>query len=161
MKLLTFRLLKLQSGRLRFCMCTKPFTSNVKQSKYIYSINELLENVNISTKHALSPSSSCDASNEIRLKDLLNSDSQCRSIVNSVILIEKCGRLGSSIEESSSLQPFFNHLHTSVPEMTADDVVSTLIALNLLNVPLHHTINQELIIRVTNILKGRNNNTNR
>lgn len=155
MKLLTFRLLKLQSERLRFCMCTKPFTSKVKQSKYIYSINELLENVEISTKNVLS-SSSCDASNEIRLKDLLNSDSQYRSIVNSVILIEKCGRLGNSIEESNCLQPFFNHLRTSIADMTAEDVVSTLIALNLLNVPLHHSINQELIIRITNMLKGRN-----
>lgn len=150
MKLLTFRLLKLQSRNLRF---TKLFSSNVKQSKYIYSINELLENVNNSTKHALS-----SPSNEIRLKDLLSSNSQYRSIVNSVILIDKCGRLSSLIEESNSLQPFFNHLRTSIAEMTAEDVVSTLIALNLLNVPLHHTINQELIIRLTNILKSRKNN---
>lgn len=143
-------------------MCTKPFTSNVKQSKYIYSINELLENVNNSTKYVLSSSSPpCDASNEIGLKDLLNSDSQCRSVVNSVILMEKCGRLGSSMEESNSLQPFLNRLRISIPEMTADDVVSALIALDLLNVPLHHTVNQELIVRVTNILKGRNNNRNR
>ncbi|XP_055311762.1 uncharacterized protein LOC129574190 isoform X2 [Sitodiplosis mosellana] len=153
MKLLTFGLLKLHSGRLRICMCQRPFVSIAKQSstelKYIYSINELLENVSVSTKSVWS---SFDASNEFQLKDLLDSDPHYRSIISSVILAKKCGRLGNPTEDNTS-HPFFEHLCDSIKEMTADDVVSTLVALNFLNVPLHHTINRELIIRVTNMLK--------
>lgn len=165
MRLLTFELLKVQSGRLWYCMCKRRISSIANKStfnlntppqtfRYQYGVNELLENLSVSTKRVWS---SFDTSNEFRLKDLLESDSEYRSITSSVILAAKCGLLQNLVEENTC-QVFFDHLSASIEEMTAEDVVSTLIALNLLNLPLHHAINRRLTTRVTNMLKGEYKN---
>lgn len=160
MKLLTFGLLKAHSGRFRLWICKRPtywnnsrssFTTQLKTSDtfaYQYDLNELLENVNVSSKRIL-----VNASNEFRLEEILKSDYQYRSITSSVILAGKHGLLNNSIDEITD-HHFLNHISASILEMTFEDVVSTLIALNLLNVPLHHPINQKLTIRVMNMLKG-------
>lgn len=161
MRLLTFELLKVHSGRLWYCICKRRISSIANKStfnlntppqtfRYQYGVNELLENLSVSTKRIWS-------SFDFRLKDLLESNSEYRSITSSVILAAKYGLLGNLIEENTC-QVFFDHLSANIKEMTAEDVVSTLIALNYLNVPLSHPINRELTVRVTHMLKGEYKN---
>lgn len=155
MKLLTSRLSKVQSRSVLFRMCRRlshqPIQSTPDETFiYHYDSNELIQNVSVPAKRIWS---SFNRSNDFRLKELLDRDTEYRSIISSVILSAKYGILVSFTEENTC-QRFFNHITANIEEMPAEDIVSTLIVLNLLNVPLYHPINQKLTIRVINMLKG-------
>lgn len=154
MKLLSFGL-KVHSRTLRFCMCKtqKRIISSVEaiaikssdKFVYQYDMNELLRNVSATTKNV--------ACNELQLQESLNLETQYSSVISSVILAAKNGLLDNLIDKNTC-DPFFDVINRNIEQMTAEDVVSTLIVLSLLNVPLHHPINRKLTIRVTHMLKG-------
>ncbi|XP_031637600.1 uncharacterized protein LOC116350029 [Contarinia nasturtii] len=167
LKLITFRPLNGHLERIRLCtyknVCSVPsifLTSNSeKQSsqntwcQYLVSdVNQLHNALSTSTKIRLPSLNDIHAEN---VQDLFNTneilDSDVQSIVNYVILASKCGV--SCSFETDECNSFLNRLSRNVEQMSPDDAVSALIALNLLIVPLHHPVNRDLTIKIIHMLK--------
>lgn len=131
--------------------------------RYQYELSELVDKLKTLSK--------CDvisSSSDVQIEHLLDflksqtieSKDDVQAIVTSLIIAAKLGQNVENLVEKAlgetALKAFLDHSDACIEQMTADDVVSSLIALNLLNVPLHHPVNRKLIIRVTNMLKGEN-----
>lgn len=79
-----------------------------------------------------------------------------QSILNCVIFSAKYGQNVTNFSVNNDAHNrFLNRVGANIDQMTVEDLVSALIALNLLKVPLHHPINCELIITLTRMLKSK------
>lgn len=121
--------------------------------RYHYEVNELFERLN--GKYSLSSEFRSDS-----LKDVLYAhEDNAQHVINYLILAAKCGH---NVEEMVDLaikqnyfDPFLNRLSGTIDEMTHEEVVSSLIAFNLSNVPLYHPINRQLTIQSAHLLRGK------
>lgn len=176
MKLLNLRLLQVYSsksiksiGSLRFyqnfntyyspihlkcvrnCWTMTRYRRNADTFRYEYDSGELLEKLKSSTNVTVISSANNTAQN-------LQSNEDVQAIVSSLILAAKSGQNVVNIIEktfgANALANFLALCDTWLDHMNADDAVSTLVALNLLEVPLHHPVNRELTTHVTNMLRG-------
>lgn len=177
MKLLVSRLLKvhstksiLESGAVSLlqnyntkyssiCLNRVPQKITTRRFQYQYEFNELVEKLKtLSNYDKLSPGRDVRTEN---LLDFLKTQSietkeDVQAIVTILIIAAKLGQnVGSHALDESALKKFLELSDACIEQMTADDVVSALIALNILNIPLHHPVNRKLMIRVTNMLKGK------
>lgn len=122
---------------------------------YLYERNELIE------KTTYSPDQLCINNSKSFLNlGTIKSIDDIHFFVHNVI---KSAKFGQNVPKmicygasANSFESFLNYLGSHTYEdMSADDVVSTLIALNLLEVPLYHPVNQKLSIRIAHLLKGK------
>lgn len=120
---------------------------------YLYERNELIE------KTTYSPNQLCinNSKNFLDLENIKSID-DIHFFVHNVI---KAAKFGQNVPKmlcygasAIPFERFLNYLGSHTEDMSADDVVSTLIALNLLEVPLYHPVNQKLSIRIAHLLKG-------
>lgn len=138
-----------------------PKIHTTQKFQYQYELSELVEKLKILSKcNVISSDGDVQVEN---LQDFLKTQSieskdDVQAIVTSLIIAAKLGQNVENFVEKAlgetALKSFLDHSDACIEQMTADDVVSSLIALNLLNVPLHHPVNRKLIIRVTNMLRG-------
>lgn len=130
--------------------------------RYEYDSGELLEKLRSSTNDVVISS----AVNNVKIKALLRnlkaqnlqSNEDVQAIVSSLFLAAKSGQNVENIIEkmfgANALEKFLALCDTWLDQMNADDAVSTLIALKLLKVPLHHPINRKLTTHITRMLRG-------
>lgn len=133
----------------------------IDQFEYQYDLNELMGKLNSLTK--------CDVistASEVHLNNLqdflrmqqIKSKDDVQAIVTSLIIAAKLGQnvenIIDKIFENEALTTFLDHSDAHIEQMTADEVVSMLVALKLLKVPLHNPVNRKLTIRVTHLLRG-------
>lgn len=154
-------------------ICLKPirkysylnrYTPNVRTTntfRYQYELSELVDKLKSLSKYdAISSAGDVQIENllDFLSKQKVESKDDVQAIVTSLIIAAKLGQnvenMVKSALDESALKRFLDHSDTCIEQMTADDVVSALIALNLLNIPLHHPVNRNLMIRVLNMLKG-------
>lgn len=123
---------------------------------YLFESKELVEKLKYSKKKDLILSSEKlyidNIHNLITPKNFKCMD-DINLFTNTVILATKFGQSLDTIEKSFC-ESFIIYMDNHVRDMTADEAISTLVALNLLNVPLCHPVNQNLCIRIANLLKG-------
>lgn len=143
----------------RKCWTTTQFrtTADKLKFRYEYDSGELLERLGHLTNTTVI-SSANNVNIETILKNLnvdkLESKEDVQSLVVSIILAAKFGQNVKTIVEAKALGKFLDLCDAWLYKMTAEDAVSTLIALNLLNVSLHHPVNRRLTTYVTNMLRG-------
>lgn len=133
--------------------------------RYEYESVELLEKLKSLTKITVISS----ADNNVKIEELLknlqeqnfHSYEDIQAIVTAVILAAKINQnVGSIFEKTFGADAgvkFLAHCDIWMDQMTADDAVSTLVALNLLKIPLHDRVNRKLTTHVTNMLRGNFN----
>lgn len=154
-------------------ICLKPirkysylnrYTPNVRTTntfRYQYELSELVDKLKSLSKYdAISSAGDVQIENllDFLSKQKVESKDDVQAIVTSLIIAAKLGQnvenMVKSALDESALKKFLDHSDAYIEQMTADDVVSALIALNLLNIPLHHPVNRNLMIRVLKMLKG-------
>lgn len=121
--------------------------------RYHYEVNELSERLN--SKY--SPSSEFRSDS---FKDVLDAHKDnTQHVINYLILAAKFGHnvkeMVDLATQQSYFDPFLNRLNGTIDEMSADEVVSSLIAFNLSNLPMHHPINRRLSIQSGHLLSGK------
>lgn len=184
MKFLKYRLLKLHSGILfhrwnqnanRFGYVQRnfhfPISSNIfkkiqnstteQQSsketnessdhfKYHYDAKELLDSLKLQ---------SCEFQPEYLKHILKTKGDNDQHVINYIILAAKNGHnvedMVKLAAQENSFDAFLNRLDGVIEKMTADEVVSTLIAFNLSNIPLYHPINRRLTVKTSHMLNGK------
>lgn len=118
---------------------------------YLFESKELVEKLKYSRKKDLLLSID-NINNSITPKKFKCMD-DINLFTNTVILATKFGQSFDAIEKTFC-ESFIIYMNNHVRDMTADEAISTLVALNLLNVPLCHPVNQNLCIKIANLLKG-------
>lgn len=79
-----------------------------------------------------------------------------KSVLDCVIFSAKYGQNVTNFSVNNDAHNrFLKRVGVNIEQMPAEDLVSALIALNLLKVPLNHPINCELIITLTRMLKSK------
>lgn len=129
---------------------------------YAYESGELMEKLKSSTNCNVIAAASNNVNIESYLANLkernCKSNEDVQAIVTSIILAAKLDQNVESIIEKSfgidAVDKFLALCDTWQDRMNADEAVSTLIALNLLKIPLHHPVNRKLTIHVANLLRG-------
>lgn len=139
----------------RKCWTMTRYQQTTNNFRYEYDSEELLEK---------SKSSSTDNTSKIKalLRTLKSQNAQSQeelqAIVSSIILAAKDGQnVENAVQKTfgaNAIVKFTALCDTWLDQMNADDAVSTLIALNLLKIPLHHPVNRKLTTCVTNMLRG-------
>lgn len=131
---------------------------------YTYELSDLLSNLQNSTKRAviIPQNKQLEAIHlEELLKTALNeqivSKNHVQIVVNLLLLLAKHGcNVEKIIKDSNEdFDRFLCSLNEHIEEMSADDLVSALIALQYSGVLLHHTANRALTLRVSRLLKGK------
>lgn len=147
----------------RKCWTMSRYRQNTNNFRYEYDSGELLAKLRSSTSDAVILSAHNSVKIEAFLRNLQSQNAQSKedvqAIVSSIILAAKFGQSVDNVIEKSfganATMKFTALCDTWHDQMNADDAVSTLIALNLLEVPLHHPVNRKLTTYVTNMLKGK------
>lgn len=133
--------------------------------RYEYESGELLEKLKSLTNCTVIP----PVDNNVEIEALLQnfrqqnfqSNEDVQTIVTLVILAAKFDQNVESIIKNvfgaNAVAKFLAICHAWLDRMTADDAVSTLVALNLLQIPLHHPVNRKLTTHITNMLRGNFN----
>lgn len=146
----------------RNCYTMTRYRRSVDTFRYEYDTDELLEKLRSSTNNTVISSVDNNVKIEAILRNSraqnLESNEAVQAIVASLILAAKSGQNVVDIIEktfgANELTKFFALLDTWLDQMNPDDAVSTLIALKLLHVPLHHPANRKLTTHVTRMLRG-------
>lgn len=135
--------------------------------QYQYESNEL-----IGTLEALTMNSKAFSIDQFHTENsllfsnqqIIQSKDDVQLIVTALILAAKTGQnvehfINNKFGENTihRLLDYLEHSSGCIEAMTADEIVQCLIALHLLNIPLHHPINRKLIAIVSNMLRGKFN----
>lgn len=132
-----------------------------KEFRYQYESSELVEKLK-----SLSKCDEISSASSIKIANLLDfwksqkitSEDDIQAIITSLILAAKLDENVEVIVPKAlgefALSRFLVHLDDCIEQMSVNDVVSSLVALHLLNIPLHHPVNRKLVIRISNMLKG-------
>lgn len=123
---------------------------NEKQAfVYEYNSGELKENIR-KTNGTLNESSFP----KLPKLEGLSAKSEVISYIYYVIYLAKLGYCPVQVIGDGNLELLLVQIRTFIDQMTANELVASLVAFHLAKVPLHHPIARELTIRVTSTLKG-------
>lgn len=135
--------------------------------QYQYESNELIGRLEALTKNSKAFSiDQLHIENALLFsnKQMIQSKDDVQVIITALILAAKTGQ---NVEHfvnykfgENFIQRLLDYLECSnncIETMKADEVVQCLIALHLLNIPLHHPITRKLITIVSNMLRGKFN----
>lgn len=153
----------IHSKCVRKCWTMSRYRQNSNNFRYEYDSGELLSKLRSSPSDTVISSAHNSVKIDAFLRNLKSQNAQSpeavQAIVSSIILAAKLGQNVENIVEKSfganAIMKFTALCDTWHDQMNADDAVSTLIALNLLKVPLHHPVNRKLTTYVTKMLKGK------
>lgn len=125
---------------------------------YLYELDDFFNKAEYSDDKYLKFSSDQFCIDLMNVIENIESIEDIQFVLRTIILAAKFGNktdatLGERIQETS-LKRIQDRLSPHVEKMGADEVVSTLVALQILNVPLHHQVSQKILIRITHLLKG-------
>lgn len=118
-------------------LCRHPFQSVRKKSQYLLDLKECIEIPKYSNQEQFS--------HDIKSNDKAQTFNA---------LMHKAYAVASGQNMDTYPDNRIDRLDTYINEMMANELVSSLIALNLLNVPLYHPVNQKLSIRISHLLEG-------
>lgn len=145
----------------RKCWSLSLYQQKTNNFRYEYDSGELLEKLRTSANDCVisSPAILIKAHLENFKSQNTQSQEDLQAIVSSLILAAKFGQnVGNIVEKTfgaNAIMKFTALCATWYDQMNADDAVSTLIALNLLKVPLHHPVSRNLTTYVTKMLRGK------
>lgn len=139
-----------------------PHRPTANAFRYEYESSELLEKLKSLKNYAVISTVDNNVNIEAILKNFqatnIQSNEDVRAMVTSIILAAKFDENVENIIEKAfgadAVARFLALCDTWLDQMTADDAVSTLVAFDLLKIPLHHPVNRKLTTHVTNMLRG-------
>lgn len=146
----------------RKCWTMTKYRTTVNTFRYEYDTGELLEKLKSLTNCTVISTADKYVEIEALLTNLKTQNFQSKedvqALVTSLILAARLGQNVDSIIEKTfdvnALEKFLSLCDAWLDQMTAEDAVSTLVALNLLKVPLYHPVNRKLTIHVSHMLRG-------
>lgn len=142
----------------RRCWSLTRYRLGANKFRYEYDSGELLEKLRSSTNGAVISSAKIEALLSNLKSENCQSKEDVQAIASSIILAAKFGQnVGGIVEKTlgaNAPMKFLALCDTWQDEFNANDAVSTLVALNLLKVPLHHPVNRKLTTNVTKMLRG-------
>lgn len=134
-----------------------PWKYQTTQSSFIYEVDENALAIELEKCAIVNNNSMSKRLNEINELDKFESKDNAMQVINYIIYTEKINQNAKQIQSSTDKQ-YFNKflplLEQFVPCMQADELVSSLIALSIADVPLHHPTNRALTIQISKALKG-------
>lgn len=132
--------------------------TNQQQFCFEFDSNELKENIRKSYSIGIADVFKFDKNDgavPVPRFDELHTKDEVMGCINYIVYVSKIGRSPTQFIKQKSLQQFLVQMQPHIEYMSADELIISIIALHLANVPLHHPAAQDITIGIARKLKGK------